>query len=646
MNTQNYWRVFQITIGLTFLGGLTTLLIRRSSASACSVTQTNINTLVVQYSLPILTFVVAFLVLGTLRSSVNESKLRISKAQVGVWLTTGFLLSFSVFFIDGITVTSRLFLSLSLFVFLSTMLLYFVFLIEAIFSQRIVLSSAVLLLPGLINAFRDCLSLDSPAQEVLIQAGINLLCTLLLIGSRSMRGGRITFEKEAFLKPRRTVLSVLTIALFLGGITIPVRMDYDAKIDYLSVIASSRLPIFAVFTFLLIASPMFIASPHNTFSRLIVQRRIGVMTVLIAMTSLVTVTLFVVVNGVTESQMGLTFLVVFASTMLSLILPWVMIRLRENRLDTVDVLSLVTTGSVILMFRTSATAWQLSSLVATLLLALVLSVRHWIKSKRKLQAMDHRLNSSPDEPVELLASVIIPSYNPGVEVLRTVSRVRQELHDSSIAFEVIVVSDGSTDESIALLEQSSEVDHHVWLRTNHGKGAALREGFAHGKGTVMCFIDADGDLDPSVLPSMILAVFNGDVDVVYGSKMHPLSNVQMSKSRKAISSGFRALVKVLFRFDVTDTQTGIKVYSSSLIRDALPLSNENGFNIDLELFVVAHALGYRRFMGHHIVLHRRGSSSVGLATVIKMFVSTMRLFRRRTLTLDYVPVRERAELCE
>jgi glycosyltransferase involved in cell wall biosynthesis len=188
------------------------------------------------------------------------------------------------------------------------------------------------------------------------------------------------------------------------------------------------------------------------------------------------------------------------------------------------------------------------------------------------------------------------------------------------------------------LEECPDIKEHIWLRTNHGKGAALREGFAQSDGSIVCFIDADGDLDPSVLPSMVRQIKQQKFDIVYGSKLHALSNVEMSRLRRMISSGFRLLVKLLFRFDVSDTQTGVKVFSGSLIREALPLASENGFNIDLELFVVAHALGYQRFGSHPIILHRKGESSVGLTTVFQMLFSTLRLFRRRTLTLDYVPV--------
>jgi glycosyltransferase involved in cell wall biosynthesis len=232
--------------------------------------------------------------------------------------------------------------------------------------------------------------------------------------------------------------------------------------------------------------------------------------------------------------------------------------------------------------------------------------------------------------------VVIPSFNSGPDVLETVGRVRQAFQMAHLPCEIIVVSDGSTDESVELLEHSADVDLHVWLRTNHGKGGALREGFARSTGEVICFVDADGDLDPIAIPDMAQLIWSDTFDIVYGSKAHPDSNVTMSLLRKVVSYVFRSLVRILFRFDVSDTQTGIKAFNGQLVRSSLQLSSEEGFNLDLELFVIAQTLGYKRFGECAVVLDRRGNSSVNFSTLLAMFFSTLRMYLRFNFTLDYV----------
>jgi hypothetical protein len=112
----------------------------------------------------------------------------------------------------------------------------------------------------------------------------------------------------------------------------------------------------------------------------------------------------------------------------------------------------------------------------------------------------------------------------------------------------------------------------------------------------------------------------------------------MSMLRKIVSLAFRWLVRFLFRFEVSDTQTGIKAFNGDFIRSSLKLASEDGFNIDLELFVIAQTLGYSRFGESAIVLNRTGGSSVNIGTLCQMFLSTFRLYQRYRLTLDYVDV--------
>ncbi len=637
-NARGYWRAFQTSLCVTVVGGLASLLLGSLASKACRVAVEDQNTLLTRYSLPVLTLATAFLVMTTISSSTDSPQPTVATGQIKTWIAAIFLLTPSVIFVDGISQISRIVLAASLLLFLGVSVLYFFLLIHVAYSQQTLLLAVALLAPGVVNAMRGCVSSTSTPREVMIQTGITSLCCLAMLSLHGFRSSRIRLEQTSSSRLYAVVIPFLTVSLFFGALTIPVGMGDDDKSEYLNVVAASRLSIFAVSTFLLVSSPLIINGSQNAFTKLIIQRRIGVITAIIAVLSIGVAIVYLPIAGTDGELTGLSILVASVSAVFSLLLPWFLVRLRENRFNLVDIIALGISSALVLIFRRNAFEWQLVSLVVLLVLVLLFSTRHLHLSRQILH--DGESNPNRFSPVHEtdLVSVVVPSFNPGSEVIRTISRIRTEFQQASLPCEIIVVSDGSTDESTQLLEECPDIKEHIWLRTNHGKGAALREGFAQSDGSIVCFIDADGDLDPSVLPSMVRQIKQQKFDIVYGSKLHALSNVEMSRFRRMISSGFRLLVKLLFRFDVSDTQTGVKVFSGSLIREALPLASENGFNIDLELFVVAHALGYQRFGSHPIILHRKGESSVGLTTVFQMLFSTLRLFRRRTLTLDYVPV--------
>ena len=149
-------------------------------------------------------------------------------------------------------------------------------------------------------------------------------------------------------------------------------------------------------------------------------------------------------------------------------------------------------------------------------------------------------------PAELDVSLVIPFYNPGRRLALHVQAVVEALRTERVTFEVIAVSDGSTDgspSSIAGIDQVRIVE----LAENQGKGAALRVGLAQGRGRYLGFIDGDGDIPAGQLSHFLAATKAGDPDVVLGSKLHPDSDVVYPPLRRLYSSGYRQLTRLLFR---------------------------------------------------------------------------------------------------
>ncbi|HZD65305.1 MAG TPA: glycosyltransferase family 2 protein, partial [Acidimicrobiales bacterium] len=122
---------------------------------------------------------------------------------------------------------------------------------------------------------------------------------------------------------------------------------------------------------------------------------------------------------------------------------------------------------------------------------------------------------------DLELSVVIPYYNPGTRLRTTVERLLTALADAEVTFEVIAVSDGSTDGSPDALEDlrsmAGDAVRHVRLGRNGGKGQALQVGLAMGRGAYLGFIDADGDLAPELLGSFVSLMRSDEPDIILGS---------------------------------------------------------------------------------------------------------------------------------
>jgi len=240
-------------------------------------------------------------------------------------------------------------------------------------------------------------------------------------------------------------------------------------------------------------------------------------------------------------------------------------------------------------------------------------------------------------------SIVLPFYNPGNRLRPTVEHVIGALTASGMTFEVITVSDGSTDGSPSTLEGLSElIVRQVSYPTNAGKGHALRTGFQIARGTYVGFIDADGDISPDFLTDFLDTLRDGAADIVIGTKRHRASAVHNSISRRIYSWGYQSLIRLLFSLDVTDTQVGIKLMDRRVLDDLLPLLRQDGFALDLELLVLAQSRGYNRIEEAPIRIEERSQSTISLRAIRRLLADTITIFWRSSVRhdLDHAPARE------
>jgi glycosyltransferase involved in cell wall biosynthesis len=233
-------------------------------------------------------------------------------------------------------------------------------------------------------------------------------------------------------------------------------------------------------------------------------------------------------------------------------------------------------------------------------------------------------------------SIVVPYYNPGLRLRRTVEDMVRVLDASGMTFEIITVSDGSTDGSPFTLEGFPEgVVRRVSFDTNVGKGHALREGLARGRGRYLGFIDADGDISPELLAPFVSIMRAQHPDIIIGSKRHPDSSVHYPPLRRLYSWTYQHLISVLFRLQVKDTQVGIKLVDRAVIADVLPLLRESRFALDLELLVLSRRLGYTRIVEAPVRIEERFGSTISVKAVWLLLVDTLAFFIRYSVRHEY-----------
>src|SRR5581483_6886287 len=102
---------------------------------------------------------------------------------------------------------------------------------------------------------------------------------------------------------------------------------------------------------------------------------------------------------------------------------------------------------------------------------------------------------------------------------------------------------------------------HVYhYARNMGKGFALRYGVVRSHGEIVTFIDGDGDIDPVQIATYLRIMRQSGADIVVGSKRHPASEVVYPLARRLYSATYQALLRLLFRLEVRDTQVGLRLF--------------------------------------------------------------------------------------
>ena len=197
-------------------------------------------------------------------------------------------------------------------------------------------------------------------------------------------------------------------------------------------------------------------------------------------------------------------------------------------------------------------------------------------------------------PPDLRLSIVIPIFDEKDTVAEIVRRVRAV----PIAKELILVDDGSTDGTRAVLAQMEGDDDLkiIYHEKNRGKGASLRTGFEHVSGDIVIVQDADLEYDPAQYPLLIQPIVEGEADVVFGSRFAAGGSHRVLYFWHSIANRMlTTLSNMLTDLNLTDMETCYKVFRREVIETITPTLKQNRFGIEPELTAKVARRKYRVF---------------------------------------------------
>jgi dolichyl-phosphate beta-glucosyltransferase len=195
-------------------------------------------------------------------------------------------------------------------------------------------------------------------------------------------------------------------------------------------------------------------------------------------------------------------------------------------------------------------------------------------------------------------SVVIPAFDERARITMTLSRTLDFLAQHHPDSEVLVIDDGSRDDTAALVESFSEKDARVKLLRqpeNRGKGAAVRRGVLASRGRFVLFMDADLSTPIEEVDKLLVYAREG-ADVVIGSRGLAESDIRIHQpwAREAMGRVFNMLVRRIATLGFKDTQCGFKLFTRRAADAIFSRQKLDGFAFDVELLLIARDdLGYR-----------------------------------------------------
>ena len=205
----------------------------------------------------------------------------------------------------------------------------------------------------------------------------------------------------------------------------------------------------------------------------------------------------------------------------------------------------------------------------------------------------------------MLLSLIIPAFNEAGRIGPSIEKAFRYLESQDYDAEIIVVDDGSSDNTAASVQEAFAnkpsgleriTTRFIPLGVNAGKGAAVRKGMLEANGTIRIFTDADFSTPITQVAKIIPFIASGEFDVVIGSRAaegRALVKKHQPWYREMMGRFYNVLVQLVVFRGIKDTQCGFKGFSDHAAQILFSKQQVKGFSFDVEVLYLARRYGYR-----------------------------------------------------
>ncbi len=226
-------------------------------------------------------------------------------------------------------------------------------------------------------------------------------------------------------------------------------------------------------------------------------------------------------------------------------------------------------------------------------------------------------------------SIVIPAYNESARIRATLDRVLAHIADRHWDAEVLVVNDGSRDDTAWIVENYAA--QHPSLRLlqnpgNRGKGYSVRNGMLHASGEILLFSDADLS-SPIEEADKLFAALEAGADVAIGSRWlrAELQTQRQSLHRQLFGRIFNVALRIVLGLPYRDTQCGFKAFTRRAAQDIFPRQHIERWGFDPEILFLARKFGMKVEEVPVKWAHSAGTRINPVRDGIRMFIEMLRV---------------------
>ena len=238
----------------------------------------------------------------------------------------------------------------------------------------------------------------------------------------------------------------------------------------------------------------------------------------------------------------------------------------------------------------------------------------------------------------MIYSLVIPAYNESGRIRPTLDEILRYTGEQKWAAEILVVDDGSRDDTAAIVREYARAHPQIQLVQNpgnRGKGYSVRNGMLHARGDICLFTDADLSSPIAEAEKLFDAIHQG-ADIAIGSRwlQAELQTERQPLYRQAFGRIFNMLLRLVLGLRFRDTQCGFKAFRREAAQRIFPLQKIERWGFDPEILFLARRMGLRTVEVPVIWAHSEGTRLHPFRDGLRMFGDVMRI-RWNTLTGAY-----------